>query len=246
MIRKLLAGKIKTSHKERIRLRCHEITRIEAFSDGVLAFAISLLIISLEVPKSTKELFEMLKGFIPFAFCFCFIFSFWYEQYKFFRRFGLNDTITIYLNGALIFTILFLVYPLKFLMNTVFSDKPNIISLSDSLSLFILYSVGIGAVYLLFAAMYFYAYYNRKKLVLTEVEVFATKTHLYKFIYTVLVDSSVVIFILLGGKYAFNGIFLYGLMGGHKFLAASREKLFHKKFGNIPIQEPMIAEERLN
>ena len=36
--------------------RGHVVTRIEAFSDAVFAFAIALLIVALEVPKTYKAL----------------------------------------------------------------------------------------------------------------------------------------------------------------------------------------------
>lgn len=39
----------------------------------------------------------------------------WLKHYRFFRRFGLYNTTTIWINAALLFVILFYVYPLKFL-----------------------------------------------------------------------------------------------------------------------------------
>ena len=97
------------------RWRGGEIARIEGLSDAVFAFAVTLLVISLEVPKTFTELAESLRGFIPFAICFALLMQVWHEQYIFFRRYNLQDTGTFVLNAILLFVVLFYVYPLKFL-----------------------------------------------------------------------------------------------------------------------------------
>ena len=66
MVRKILNEK-KMAQKDKIVWRSHEPHRIEAFSDAVFAFAVSLLVISLEVPKSSTELLQSMKGFFPFV-----------------------------------------------------------------------------------------------------------------------------------------------------------------------------------
>jgi uncharacterized membrane protein len=48
------------------RWRGHEITRIEGLSDAVFAFAVTLLVVSLEVPKTFTELAETMHGFGAF------------------------------------------------------------------------------------------------------------------------------------------------------------------------------------
>ena len=44
-----------------------EVSRIEGFSDAVFGFALTLLVVSLEVPDNFEALKEILRGFIPFA-----------------------------------------------------------------------------------------------------------------------------------------------------------------------------------
>src|SRR5476651_972449 len=111
MVRKKAA-----SHKKQaIEWRSHEPSRLETFSDAVFAFALTLIIVSIEVPKSFDELWETLKGTLSFAVCFAALFQIWNSQNVFFRRYGLNDGLTVVLNGMLLFVVLVYVYPMKFL-----------------------------------------------------------------------------------------------------------------------------------
>ena len=104
------------------RWRGHEISRIEGLSDAVFAFAITLLVVSLEVPKTFTELAATMHGFGAFLISFLLLFAVWFNQYKFFRRYGLQDTTTVVLNAALLFVVLFYVYPLKFLFSFLIDE----------------------------------------------------------------------------------------------------------------------------
>ena len=98
-----------------------EISRIEGFSDAVFAFAVTLLVVSLEVPKTFDELMAGMHGFLPFAAAFSILFIIWLEQYRWFRQYGLQDGPWLWLNAALLFVVLFFTYPLKFLFTWLFS-----------------------------------------------------------------------------------------------------------------------------
>src|ERR1700733_16327564 len=104
-----------TRSKKIIEWRSHEPSRLETFSDAVFAFAVTLIIVSLEVPKSFDELFETMKGFVSFGVCFALLFLIWNNQNIFFRRYGMVDAYITFLNGVLLFLVLIYTYPLKFL-----------------------------------------------------------------------------------------------------------------------------------
>src|ERR1044071_6957795 len=100
--------------EENFRWRAGEITRLEGFSDAVFAFAVTLLVVSLEVPHTFEELLDAMRGFAAFAICFAMLAQVWFHHYRYFRRYGLQDTFTVALNSVLLFVVLFYVYPLKF------------------------------------------------------------------------------------------------------------------------------------
>src|ERR1700676_2867912 len=73
------------------RWRAGEITRLEAFCDVIFGFAITLLVVSLEVPHTYAELMADMRGFLPFAACFPQLALISRTHYKFSRRYGLED-----------------------------------------------------------------------------------------------------------------------------------------------------------
>src|SRR5499433_771093 len=93
------------------RWRSGEITRLEAFCDVVFGFALTLLVVSLEVPRNYGELMAAVRGFVPFAACFAQLILIWRAHYRFSRRYGLEDPYTVFLNVVLLFLVLFYVYP---------------------------------------------------------------------------------------------------------------------------------------
>src|SRR5438445_9944750 len=83
------------------RWRGAEITRLEGFTDAVFAFAVTLLVVSLEVPKTFHELMEAMRGFAAFGICFAILANVWFNHYRFFRRYGLQNPWAVFLNCVL-------------------------------------------------------------------------------------------------------------------------------------------------
>src|ERR1700733_1214283 len=185
MFRKTSSKKYQGSHKG-FQFRGHEIKRIETFSDAVFAFAVTLLIVSLEVPKTFGELLISMRGFFAFAICFTLLMTVWHEQHVFFRRYALDDTWTVVLNSMLIFIVLFYVYPLKFLFSLWFGEaiygvgkNPFSIREEQVPQLFVIYGLGFVIIYSLFFLMFVHALRKKGHLQLSPPEVFDTKTKLY-------------------------------------------------------------------
>ena len=167
------------------RWRGGEITRLEAFCDVVFGFALTLLVVSLEVPRTYAEMMTAMRGFLPFAVCFAQLVMIWVAHYRFSRRFGLEDPYTVLLNIVLLFLVLFYVYPLKFVFTLVFGQLTGStlvggIEWHQAAVLMRIYAVGFVAVFSLFSLLYAHAYKLRNALELNEVEVLQTRYEIEK------------------------------------------------------------------
>ncbi|MEM8995952.1 MAG: TMEM175 family protein [Acidobacteriota bacterium] len=157
-------------------------TRLEALSDGVFAFSATLLVVSLEVPRTFEQLVGNLGGFVGFGFSFAILMMIWTGHHGFFRRFPLQDTPTIALNSLLLFLVLFYVYPLKFLTSVVAGlylgteDVGGMIgSRAEMGQLMLLYSGGFVAVYACFIVLYSRVAGRRRALGLSALELFEAR-----------------------------------------------------------------------
>jgi uncharacterized membrane protein len=162
--------------EEHFSWRGESISRLEAFSDAVFGFAVTLLIVSGEVPKTFDQLIVAIRGFPAFAICFALLVWLWYCHYQFFRRYGLETPWTIFLNACLLFFVLLYVYPLKYLFTVATSSTTsNNLTVEQGRTLFILYGLGYAAVFLTLALLYCHAWLLRGRLGLNPVECLKTK-----------------------------------------------------------------------
>lgn len=174
------------AHEPGFRWRGAEVARIEGLSDAVFAFAVTLLVVSLEVPRTFDDLVGVMRGFPAFGVCFALLILIWHAQYKFFRRYGLQDTWTTTLNAALLFLVLFYTYPLKFLFSNLFEellgwtdlhpDRPTFANLGQVRTLMLIYSTGFLAVFLVFVLLYRHAWRRRADLGLDPAEIYDTRS----------------------------------------------------------------------
>ncbi len=156
----------------------HEVSRLEGFSDTVFGFALTLLVVSLEVPTSFEALRAQMEGFLGFALMFAMVCWIWYEHNWFFRRTGLQDPWTVFLNSVLLFVVLFYVYPMKFLTGALMFEffglggpgTPRIGSAGHGTTLMLLYNAGVVLIFGTFLLLYRHATRRRANVALSPSE----------------------------------------------------------------------------
>src|SRR5437016_6026356 len=136
------------------RLRGREVSRLEGFSDAVFAFSITLLVVSLEVPRTYADLMHTMRGFLAFGICFALLMDIWFEHYHYFRRYGLEDGLTRGLTAVLLFVVLFYVYPLKFVFNMLaeglLGGQPSPLTRAEGRTLMQIYGAGAASVFTIY------------------------------------------------------------------------------------------------
>ena len=202
--------------ESRMPQRHHEVTRLEGFSDAVFGFALTLMVVSLETPKSMEDLDRLVRGLVPFALMFAMVCYIWWEHNKFFRRYGLQDAFTALVNCTLLFVVLFYVYPFKYLTLTVVGPVFGLpqLPMMDSAYVMKLYS---GAIFLIFGCLlvlYEYAWRRRGTLALSARDELTLRfSWRAQLISTSLAAASIaLVFVLPDRLMAFAGM-IYGLMG---------------------------------
>jgi uncharacterized membrane protein len=217
VLRERLARR-RVGDEEGFSWRGEEVSRIEGFSDAVFAFAVTLLVVSLEVPNTFDELLATMRGFFAFAICFLLLLTVWFEQYKFFRRYGLRDAFTMRLNAVLLFIVLFYVYPLKFLFTLVVDQllgfstvvRPSTGAVVEKIEpgqwplLMVIYGAGFVAIQLVFALLYLRAYVLREALGLDAHEASVTREEIQNFLLMMGVGLASVAIAVLGGEGAIS------------------------------------------
>jgi hypothetical protein len=206
-------------------IRGEGASRIEAFSDGVFAFALTLLVVSLEVPRSYDELMATMRGFPAFGACFAILIWIWIEHYRFFRTYRIADGVTVLLNSLLLFVVLFYVYPLKFMFTFLsqmfFGFGPPGdrlasfgMSVGRAADLLIIYGLGFIAVFAVFTLLHWRVQSQADVLALSPAERREARIGLRAHLLSVLVGmvSVGLVLALPPNRVGFAGMF-YAVLG---------------------------------
>jgi len=185
--------------KNGFRLRGHAMTRTETFTDAAFAFAVTMLVISIDaVPESFDEMIAALREIPAFLLSFALLMMFWSGHWRWSRRFGLEDFPSVTLSLLLVFCILVYVYLLKYQMSLftawitggALSPRASLQGPQQLYTVFVVYGtawiVTSSAIYLLNR----YALTKREILQLNAVEEFETRTELQVWLIMIAVGTA--------------------------------------------------------
>jgi uncharacterized membrane protein len=168
------------------RWRGSAVSRFEGVSDAVFALAMTLIVVTLQVPGTFAELREVFVQAPVFAACFALMIAVWFFHYRFHRRFGLEDRPTLLLEALLLFLVLLYVYPLRFMASFLYNSLilrrgggRSELEWSEAQELMVAYGAGFALLFAVFALLYARAWSLRAELELDSVERVTTKAELH-------------------------------------------------------------------
>lgn len=163
-----------------------EMTRLETFTDAAFAFAVTLLVVGGgdSIPLNFEEMIRAINQVPAFAASFANIMLFWYAHHIWSRRFGLEDSRSVFLSLLLIFVVLIYIYPLKaiysgaihFFSGGYFESYFDLSSYDDLRIMFVIFGIGFASLSGVIVLLNNHAIAKAKDLALSEVEIFDTHT----------------------------------------------------------------------
>ncbi|HEX2741378.1 MAG TPA: TMEM175 family protein [Rubrobacter sp.] len=130
--------------------------RIEAFSDGVFAIAITLLIIEIGVPhaEGTESLFEKLvelwPSYLGYAISFLVIGTVWANHHNRFRLISRSDHVLLFLNILFLMCVAFVPFPTALLAEYIREEEHRITAVA-------VYSGTLAVTAVFFTLLWLYA-----------------------------------------------------------------------------------------
>lgn len=235
MIREKL-NQQKTQSKYGFRYRGLEVSRLENLTDAVFGFAITLLVIASEVPRTYVQLQSSMYDFVGFLCCSFLLLGIWNNHKSFFLHYGMRDSFTQSMNFIFLFVLLFYIYPLKYLFSYVgtgllifvlkqmdyTSNALNMaiekvhmaqMNIDQWEDLMIRFSLGLILIYGIFSLLHLNALKKKEALKLNELEMYETKSFILYFVILILISfSSMVVVLIWGGEWAPQAGFFYLLI----------------------------------
>jgi len=138
----------------------HSRGRVAALSDGIFAFAATLMVVDVGTTVDIKNLGAQIPLFISFGVAFFVMMLLWKVHYNYFQRSKYVDNWIIASNTLLLFTILFYLFPLKTLINSI-TQKVRM-NQDDLAQLFILYGFGFVLIFASYSFLYWRAFKKDK------------------------------------------------------------------------------------
>lgn len=148
---------------QRIKGSDRELDRIVFFSDAVFAIAITLLVLSIEVPQIPEnlvaeelpnQLFGLWRNMLSYVISFLVIFSFWIVHHSIFSNIRGYDRGLLWLNGLFLMAVAFLPFPSALLGE--YGDQQLVVAI---------YAGSMAVTRLLLSAVWWYASIGRRLIV---------------------------------------------------------------------------------
>ena len=136
-------------------MNAKETGRVEAFSDGVFAIAITLLVLDLRIPESeTRPLAQVLASMWPvyaaYLVSFLFILIMWINHHRMFEAISRIDNTFLLLNGFLLLGVTVVPFPTSLVSRYILTD--------DQTTATAVYTGWFLLIAILFNVMWRYAY----------------------------------------------------------------------------------------
>lgn len=236
-----------SSGERNFRWRGGSVSRLEGLSDAIFALALTLLVVRLEVPATFAEVrFAFVSAPVYLA-CFALFLWIWYCHYQFHRRYGLEDPLTIAIDGAILFGVLLFALPLRFVSEMIWTSlrmgEPYVLDTAgrrtmeadgtpahsltwqESSTLMLFYAGGFALLFALFALQTANAYRRRDELELDEVERYVTRATVAAHLFSAGVGLVAVGLAACGGSAArWSGFAFFALGPGHGILGTLRAR----------------------
>jgi uncharacterized membrane protein len=145
------------------QVRLYESTRVEAFSDGVLAIAITLLVLDLSSRSNPGHVLAALlrqwPAYLAYLASFGFIGVIWVNHHQLFTRIGAVDAGLLWRNLALLLTVSVLPFPTAVLSNA-FQHGNRL----DEMTASVFYGLAAGLASAVWLVLYHYLFMNERLL----------------------------------------------------------------------------------